>query len=464
MVDIIEQYLNYVGIFFVAYLLGYASFLFLSVAVGSSILYRNRKYERFKNELKHEFYVPITIIVPAYNEEITVVDTVKSLLNLDYRTYEIVVVDDGSKDLTSKVLIDYFKMEETKRPINKQVACKKEKEIYTVVFHNITITLVKKENGGKADALNMGINVSKYPYFLCIDADTVLQSDSLKNIAKPFLEDDSIIACGGMVGISNELKFENGFVKEYKMPKNLLVCMQVLEYDRSFLASRILLDQVNGNLIISGAFGLFKKDMAIITGGYDSTTMGEDMELVVKMHVFCRSHNIKYTIRYAADAICWSQAPSRLKDLIKQRRRWYIGLFQTMWKYRNLFANYRYGLVSFVSFVYFMLYELFSPFIEIFGMSTVFLAYFMNLINIPYMILFFLVYALFGAVLSLTAFISRCHTQNLKISFFAVVKAVFLCMFEVTVLRFIMSFVRMTALIGYKKKKNHWGRIQRTKN
>ena len=462
--DAVKVFLEYVSYFFIIYLLGYASILFLSVAIGSTILYNNRKYEKFKNELKHEYYVPISIIVPAHNEDVTVIDTVNSLLNIDYRIYEIIVVDDGSTDETSKKLIEYFDMNRIKRPINKRVKCKLEKEIYFTKRNNIPVTLVIKDNGGKADALNMGINVSRYPYFLCIDADSVLQRDSLKNIAKPLLEDDSIVACGGMVGISNGIEFENGRVKKYKMPSNLLVCMQILEYDRSFLASRILLDQINGNLIISGAFGLFKKDMAIAVGGYDTTTIGEDMELVVKLHVFCRSHNIKYNIRYASDAICWSQAPSNLHDLISQRKRWYIGLLQTMIKYRTLFINYRYGLVSFISFLYFLLYELLSPFIEIFGLLTILLSIAFNLINFQFMVIFFLIYGIYGAVLSLAAFLSRCHTQNYKLSISDIVKAILLCLFEVTVLRFVMSFARMTALFKYKKKKSHWGNIKRYKN
>lgn len=461
MLQFVKVLLEYVGYFFIAYLMVYATFLFLSVAIGSSVLFKNRRYEKFKNRIEHEYYVPVSIIVPAHNEEITVVETVKSLLQLDYKIYEIIVVDDGSTDNTAKVLIDSFEMQEIKRPINRQISSEKETSVYTVTKNNVSITLICKINGGKADSLNMGINVSKYPYFLCIDADSVLQRDSLKKIARVILEDDEIIACGGMIGISNGIEFEDGVVKNYSMSNNLLVSMQILEYDRSFLASRILLDQINGNLIISGAFGLFKKDMVITVGGYDAGTMGEDMELVVKLHVFCRSHNMKYKIKYASDAICWSQAPSNLKDLAKQRKRWHIGLFQTMWGYKMLFLNYKYGVVSFISFLYFLLYELFSPYIELFGLLTIILASSFNLINVPYMILFFFLYVLYGAVLSITAFFSRCHTQNLKLKISDIFKAVLYCLFEVSVLRFIVAFIRMTALIGYKNKKHRWENITR---
>lgn len=464
MINFLEIFIKYTEYFIRIYLFGYATFLVLSVTIGSMTLYNNRLLHKYKNELKHDFYVPITIIVPAYNEEITVVDTVNSLLNLDYKLYEIVVVDDGSKDNTSQILIDTFDLYQIERPINQQIKCKPEKAVFINSINNITLTLVRKENGGKADALNMGINVSEYPYFICLDADSVLQHDSLKHIASPILEDDDMIACGGMIGISNDIVIEKGYVKQYKMPRNLLVCMQILEYDRSFLSSKILLDQFNGNLIISGAFGLFKKDIAITVGGYDTNTLGEDMELVVKLHVFCRSNRMKYKMKYVPDAICWSQAPESLTDLVKQRRRWYIGLFQTMLKYRTLFINYKFGIISFISFLYYLVYELFSPFIEVLGILTIILAFSIHIINFPYMISFFLIYAIYGSVLSLVAFFSRCHTQNYKLSLIDIVKALLMCLIETSFLRFIMSCSRVFALFHYRKKRNEWGKIKRSKH
>ena len=262
---------------------------------------------------------------------------------------------------------------------------------------------------------------------------------------------------------SNSVELENGRVKKYQLPRNLLACMQVLEYDRSFLASRILFDKFNGSLIISGAFGLFKKDIVISAGGYDHTTMGEDMELVVKLHEYCVTNEIPYAIRYATDAICWTQAPERLRDLCKQRKRWHLGLFQSMWRHRVMLNNPKFGAVSLVSYLYFLMYELLSPFIELFGVLTMLLAFWVDLINVPFMILFFLIYAVFGSIMSLTAFFARIHTIDLKISFRDVMKAILLCFFEITCLRFVMAFVRTTAFIGYKKKKLQWGKIERKK-
>ena len=463
MYDGVKLFLTIVGYFFIAYLIGYSTFLFLSVIVGSLDLYKRNRQEKFKSILPTDYYLPISIIVPAHNEEITVVDTVRSLLALDYRSYEIIVVDDGSSDATSEVLAKAFDMHVVHRPIRRRIECRREECVYETSAQKVPLTLIRKENGGKADALNMGINASTFPYFICMDADSVLQYDSLRRIAQPVLEDGKVVAVGGIVRISNDVELENGRVKRYRLPRSILAFMQVLEYDRSFLASRILFDRFNGSLIISGAFGLFKKDTVIAVGGYDNKTMGEDMELVVKLHEYCTINGIDYAIRYATDAICWTQVPERLRDLCKQRKRWHLGLFQSMYKHRTMFCNSRFGAVSYVSYIYFLIYELLSPFIEVFGVFTMVLAWWCDLINVPFMLLFFLIYAVFGGVLTLTAFFSRIYTADLSVSFRDGVKAVCLCLFELGLLRFILAWVRCTAFVGYKKKKLNWGRIERRK-
>lgn len=190
-------------------------------------------------------------------------------------------MDDGSKDDTSKKLIEAFDLHLIRRSIRRQIECQPVEFVYESAAHKVPLTLIYKKNGGKADALNAGINAARFPYFICMDADSVLQYNSLQKIVQPVLENDNVMAVGGNVRASNNVQLENGRVKRYRLPRNILACMQVLEYDRSFLASRILFDKFNGSLIISGAFGLFKKETVIAAGGYDNTTMGEDMELVV---------------------------------------------------------------------------------------------------------------------------------------------------------------------------------------
>ena len=461
--EIVSAFLTGAGSGFVVYLILYSTFLFLAVIVGAWTLYYKNKKRRFRNISNQKYYIPVSIIVPAYNEEVTVVETVRSLLQLDYVSYEIVVVDDGSKDSTSQTLVDAFGMKKIRYPIRKQVPSKEAEVVYECFDQKVPLILIRKKNGGKADALNMGINACRYPYFICMDADSVLQADSLIKITEPLLADENIVAVGGVVRPCNDVELENGWVKKYQLPKNPIACMQVIEYDRSFLSTRILFDSFNGSLIISGAFGLFKKEAVIAVGGYDSKTMGEDMELVVDLHKYCTVNKKPYAIKYATDAVCWTQAPERLRDLMKQRKRWHLGLFQTLMKHRSMAFDFKSGPVSFISYAYFFIYEFLSPFIEAFGIIVTAVALISGLINWKFALMFALLYMLFGAMLSMTSFFARTQTAELTLSFKDVCKAILMCLFEITFMHFVLTYVRATAFIGYRKKKLHWGRIERKK-
>ena len=335
--------------------------------------------------------------------------------------------------------------------------------IYECYDQKVPLVLIRKKNGGKADALNMGINAARYPYFICMDADSVLQADSLIKITRPVLEDESIVAVGGCVRPCNDVELEGGRVKKYRLPKNIIACMQVVEYDRSFLGTRILFDKFNGSLIISGAFGLFKKEAVIAVGGYDSKTMGEDMELVVDLHKYCTTNKMPYAIKYATDAICWTQAPERLRDLCKQRKRWHLGLFQTLMKHKSMAFDFKSGPVSFISYMYFFIYEFLSPFIELFGLFVTVLACCFGLISFEFFLMFTLIYALFGATLTMTSFFGRVQASDIQVTGRDMGKACLMCLFEITFMHFVMTYVRATAFVGYRKKKLQWGRIERKK-
>ena len=456
-------FLDAVGAFFFCYLLFYATYLFLSVTAGAWRLYQQERMRRIKNEIKHPFYFPVSILVPAHNEEITILDSVQSLIDLDYRLYEIIVIDDGSSDKTTELLVDHFHMRRVDKPIRRVLRCQAQEAVYEAAGTRVPLTLIRKQNGGKGDALNMGINAAQYPYFLCIDADSMLQRDSLERIVQPAMEDDTVVAVGGLIRAAQCLRrHEDGSVS-YHLPWNPVISTQVLEYDRSFLASRILMDSFNGNLIISGAFGLFHKSTVVAAGGYDPDTLGEDMELVMKLHVFCRTNRIPYSIRYEPGAVCWSQMPTTLRDLHKQRRRWHLGLFQSMMKYRYIFLRPRYGAVGSLSYLYYLLFELFSPPIQLVGLISLLIAWGAGLLNASFMVGFYLLYAGYGAVLSLTAFFQRIYTQNLKISGGDVAKACVMCVLESGFFRFVLDFFRMTAFVGYRKGRRRWGQIKRRK-
>ncbi|MCL2408423.1 MAG: glycosyltransferase family 2 protein [Oscillospiraceae bacterium] len=460
MIDFLREFLYVVSVFYIIYLILFATFSFFSILIGAYRLYVGDRIFRFKNKFDHDD-LPVSVLIPAYNESVTIIDSVRSLLNLDYQQYEIIVVDDGSADDTTQKLIDEFEMERIDRPISRELKCHPEEAIYENIVQGVPITLIRKENGGKGDALNMGINASRYPYFVCMDADSRLQKNSLKEIVEPVFEDDTIVAVGGMILISQCMQMEDGEAVRYRLPPNLFVCMQALEYNRTFLASRIFMDTFNGNLIISGAFGLFKKSIIVATGGYSPDNLGEDMELILKLHGFCRNNDIEYRMGYQPSAICLTQAPTNFRDLRTQRRRWHIGLMQSMFAHRRIVLNLKFGLVSFFSYLYYLIYELLSPIIEVFGILTIALAAYIDVLNVRYMIIFLIVYAIYGSIISLSAFSQQIYTQKLRISLLDILKVLLLCVLEFAFFRYVLAAIRFVALLRYGKNKTTWGKIDR---
>ena len=441
----------------------YSVFLLLAVVIGTARLYLRKRQHFFRHLIAQSNMVAVSVIVPAHNEELVIRDTVYSLLASDYTNFEIIVVDDGSTDNTVQVLLDEFHFTPSERKIDSKIKTQPMLAFYECLDRKVPIYLAKKKNGGKADALNLGINISSHPYFISLDADSQLQDDALTNIVYPVIETENVIAVGGVVRPSNGVVIKNARVARYRLPESVLACMQVLEYERTFLSTRILFDAFNGSLIISGAFGLFRKDYVTALGGYSPGTLGEDMELVVKLHEFCLSNGIDYRICYASDAICWTQVPEKLIDLIRQRKRWHIGLFESMTMHSGLLFRGKYGLVSLVSYMYFLVYELMSPLIELSGVAAIVLSAAAGLVNTRFMVMFFLLYALFTVIITLTAYFARAQTVDLHITPGDSLRVTALCVLEVTVLRFVLTIVRFTALFGYKNGKTSWGSISRYK-
>ncbi len=459
--------IDYLNMFFMYYVFIYALIFFISTIFSVLELNEDKRKRRYLNALSinsKDNYVPVSILVPAYNEEETVSDCINSLMYLDYPEYEIIVIDDGSNDNTSKVVIENFNLKKIARPIRRLVKCKNEEFVYKGKLKNsIKLTLVRKENGGKADALNMGINISKYPLFASLDADSILQRDSIRNISIPFIEDDETIAVGGNIKVANQVVLDKGNVVKILPPKKLLTIFQTIEYYRVFLTTRVWFNSFNGNLIISGAFGLFKKSAAINIGGYDTDTVGEDMDLVVKLHSFYRKNKIPYSIKYAHNAICWSQVPESLKDLKGQRRRWHIGLITSLVNHKYIFLNPKYGVVGIFSFLYFVVYELFSCIIDILGLIIVLISYFSGLLNIEFLFTFLIIYILYGIVVSITSVMLENYTSKHISSIGTLLKLIIFSIIESFGYRQLCSWYRITGFIGYRKRKHQWSKINRKK-
>lgn len=312
------------------------------------------------------FEPPITLIVPAYNEEQTIVSTVRSAMHLSYPEFEVVVVNDGSKDATLATLIEVFGLRPFPEAYRVQLASKPVRAIYRSP-HYPNLRVVDKENGGKADAINTGINASHCPLVCVVDADSILMQDSLMRIVQPFINEPDTVASGGTVRIANGCQVKSGHLTRVGLPGNWLALFQVVEYMRAFLFGRMGWSVVNGLLIISGAFGLLRKDKVVEVGGYLHDTIGEDMELVVRLHRLLKEKKVSYHISFVPDPIVWTEAPENLRTLKNQRVRWQRGLSESLWKNRGLLFSRGGGAAGWLAFPFFILFEWLSPVVEMLG-------------------------------------------------------------------------------------------------
>lgn len=453
----------WINIFFFVYMFLYALTFFTTTIFSAFNLddYFIRKKHMSRSVINNDDnYIPISILVPAYNEDITIVDSINSLLYLDYPLYEIVIVNDGSKDRTMEKVIKAFDLKRVSKPYRRLVESNEALDIYEG-SGKVKIILVDKENGGKSDALNLGINISSFPTFLCVDADSMLQTDALHRIVEPFLEDDKTVAAGGNIKISNHIVVEEGEVIEVKKPKKAIVIFQMIEYLRVFLNSRISLNGINGNLIISGAFGLYNKRAVVNVGGYTNGLMGEDMEIMMKIHSYYRKNKLPYITSYVPDAICWTQVPEDTKTLRRQRRRWHVGLGQSLKMHKYMFLNPKYGLVGIISFPYFLFFEYITPFLEILGIVTIALSYLLGIININFFLLYLLVYMGYNIIVSMISIIIERYmfseTTNTKLT----LKLILFSILESFGYRQMISLFRIGNI--FKGKDNHrWGEMNRT--
>ena len=358
---------------FLIYTIGIFSFYFWLAIVSARELIRNvreAKTTNFDALLSSPIAPKISLLAPAYNESLTIVDNIKALLGLYYQNFEIIVINDGSKDDSLEKTIAAFDLEKVPFAIDYQIQCQEILGVYkskAKAYSNLTV--VDKRNGGKADALNAGINIAKGDYFISIDVDSIIDPHALKKLIKPFLEvsDKKVIAAGGVIQIANSCVIENGQLVEVNVPSKLIPRFQVIEYSRSFLMGRLAWSRLDGLLLISGALGLFDKEVVINCGGYYTKTVGEDMELVVRMRKYMGKQGIKYKVVYISDPLCWTEAPSTLKVLGSQRNRWTRGTIDTIMLHRDIFMNPKFGFMGMVSHPYWVFFEWLAPVVEFLG-------------------------------------------------------------------------------------------------
>ena len=376
--------------FAVSVMLSYTVLAIVSSISLKSYLKRNR-FVRYDVLLSLSDTPAISLIAPAYNEERTITENILSLLSINYNNFEVIVVNDGSKDNSIPLLIEAFSLVAVDAVYADTIATKKVRAVYRSTNPSYArLVVVDKENGGKADALNAGINCSQNPYIVCIDVDCIMDKDVLLKLAKPFMEqhDKRVIATGGVVRIANSCEIKSGKLVKVNAPDNLLARIQVLEYLRAFLLGRMAWAHLDGLLLISGAFGMFDREIVVKSGGYNTQTVGEDMELVVRMRRYMIEHNLEYTVRYIPDPLCWTEAPETYKVLAKQRSRWTRGTMETLWIHRKMMLNPKYKILGLVSFPYWFVYEYLAPIIEFTGLLITILLVCFNVLSWHYFFIF----------------------------------------------------------------------------
>jgi cellulose synthase/poly-beta-1,6-N-acetylglucosamine synthase-like glycosyltransferase len=342
------------------------------------------------------------MLVPAYNEAPTIAASVRALLQLRYSEFEIIVINDGSQDATLETLVREFGFEPFPGAYRVRLPTACVRGMYLSSQHP-NLWLVDKENGGKADALNAGINAARYPIFCAVDADSVLQRDSLQRIVKPMMDDPSVVACGGTIRIINGCQVDGGYLVGTGLSKNILVRFQLVEYLRAFLFGRLGWVPLNALLIISGAFGVFRRDAVIEAGGYRTDTVGEDMELIVRLHRVRRAAGKPCRITFVPDPICWTEAPESLRVLKSQRVRWQRGLSESLWMNRGLLFHPRGGAAGWLAFPFMLIFEWAAPLIELTGYLFMALAYAFGLISFDVLAVFLFVALGLGVLLSVSA-------------------------------------------------------------
>jgi cellulose synthase/poly-beta-1,6-N-acetylglucosamine synthase-like glycosyltransferase len=308
---------------------------------------------------------PITLLCPAHNEGASIVAAVKSLLGLRYPKFQVVVVNDGSQDDTLQKLIEAFRLRPSRRVVRLVLPTARIRGVYESPFIP-RLVVVDKENGGKADALNCGLNVATYPLVCCMDGDSLLENEALLKITRPFLDRPHVVATAGVVRPLNGCRVTPMGIQDAALPKSWLARMQVVEYLRSFLFGRMGLSSLGGMFIVSGAFGVFRKDLLFELGGFHKT-IGEDFEMVVRLHLHLKAKGQPYQIVMVPDSVCWTEVPEDPGTLRRQRNRWQRGLMDTLWIHREMAFNAGFGAVGLFSMPYFLLFEAAAPAIEAVG-------------------------------------------------------------------------------------------------
>lgn len=407
----------------------------------------------------------VSILAPAYNEGATIVENVRSLLSVHYNNIELIIINDGSKDESLQKLIETYELEKIQSWPIEHLKTKPVKGVYkskNPVYKRLTV--VDKENGGKADALNAGINLARHDYIVCIDVDCILEQDAMLKLIKPFLEEREkrVIATGGVVRIANSCEVKQGKITRVNLPKQFLPRVQTLEYIRAFLLGRMAWSRMNGLLLISGAFGAFDKEIVIKAGGYNHHTVGEDMELVVRMRRYMEEQKQPYLVAYIPDPLCWTEAPSTYKILGRQRNRWTRGTVETLKMHRKMFFNPRYGVLGLISYPYWFFFEFLAPIIEFLGFVAFVIMAVLGLVDWSFSLSLLAFIVSFGFLYSVFAILMEALTYNQYKKHRDIFKLIATALLEPFLFHPFVVWSAMKGNFDFLRKKTTWGEMTRS--
>lgn len=440
--------------------LTYAGLILISF-IESGRHSRRAVYGGYDILFRSPFTPPVSILVPAFNEEATIVDSVRALRFLEYSQYEVIVIDDGSTDATFDQLRRAFCLEPDATPIRRQLATSEVIDVHVSRGWS-SLRVIRKENGGKADALNAGINVARYPIFCAVDADAILEKDALLRVVKPFMEHPAeTVAAAGIVRVLNGCTVTASAVECVHAPRRLLPLVQSVEYLRAFLAGRTAWSRLGALFIISGAFGVFRKAAVVETGGFRTDTVGEDMDLVLRLHQTMRWGRRPYRMVFVPDPVVWTQVPERVQDLRRQRNRWQRGLLECLVHCRGMLFRPRYGVLGCCALPYNWLFEVLGPFVETAGYIAVVAGAATGILDLRYLALFFLLSVGCGMALSVSAILleeTRLHRYR---SSGDVARLLFAALVENFGYRQLTAIWRLRATFDYLRGAGGWGHIQR---
>jgi cellulose synthase/poly-beta-1,6-N-acetylglucosamine synthase-like glycosyltransferase len=463
MADIVGTGLEWFEWAVIVYFVGVNGFYLLLLASAAREMRHHvlaSRGELRRRVLGSEVAPRISVLAPAYNEEATIEASLRAFLTLEYPDLEVVVVNDGSADATMDVLRDRFDLEPIHTIYRRRLPTQPLRQLYRSRAHP-NLVVADKENGGKASALNAAIDLASGDLVCAIDADTLIEPDALLRMVRPFLFDDDTLAAGGTIRVVNDCTVVNGRVTDVRLPRRFVPAVQVVEYLRAFLFGRLGWNRLGGNLIVSGAFGLFRRDTIIEAGGYLHDSVGEDVELVARLRRMAYETGGPRHMAFIPDPVAWTEVPETLRVLRRQRDRWHRGLADTLWRHRRVLLNPRYGVLGLVVFPYFVFVELIAPVIEIIGLIGLLVGLWVGALNTGFAVLFFLAAYGLGLVMNALTLLLEEMSFNRYNRFGQRLRLMGLSLVESLGYRQLTVAWRVQGLISFLRRRTEWGAMER---